>query len=627
MMRAVIIAALALAVASAATDFSLQYPTKFIVTDATTPKACFESTKTSIPFTYGTSLKVSDDGTTETPATPAKSCGNAAGQVSDLFADRVWAVKRNGNVETGDCLDLWNGAAQKPAAWTGMQQDYLGVIANYLKANQADDVFNVMYRLIITRQLWACKYDSNVDNGGTGNDPTDADADTKVALRREDWQVYHINFGSIVLDDLISSISAGAKTTDAWKVPTTGVEATAFYAPFAGGQANCQTSSTKTCKPGSAVNCNNADKIESYACASSAQLLARAGQTSYSPANSFKTFPGLSKDFFGDAVDGKTGLLADLWASVSAKIATFKGTRISTSKPADMVSGRYLDFVQGAQFKVMLSNFQESTGFYTSANSFNAQVGIVAAKPAVYGAGNALAFKTTAFDPATSTITFDDNGVLVFTNALPQSHYWANLQTTFTLQANWTCKSIGTTLATPTAVQVTDSTEAGTYGRFRYNCDKTYAQATGTPGVAYNDADADYPASSRLYRGFTMEQTFMPLNNPINVVQLKADPVYIGFLRSLANTGAYSVAGNLDGINGKISPRYERLEKLFEGFVQFSDKQSDGWFTTGVATVLISVLFPLSWCIGNAILGKSGGGSTSGGKSLDVNFSGTKNQA
>lgn len=617
MISCVFFAAIAMVITCAASEFALQPQTPFtVVTDAATPKACFESTKVDIPFSYDTSDETSDDGTTVTPGEPAQSCGNTAGRVNDVFSDRVWAVKRGGTVDTGDCLDLWSGAAQKPATWTS-QNLYLETIADSLRANQANDVLNAPYRLIITRQLWACKYDSNVDNPRRNTR-----AAPRVALRREEWKIYHIDFDSTTLDPLISnsfSLSAGATSSFAWRVPSTSGETKSFYKPFADGQTFCQEQSTETCKPGSTSNCADADKIESYGCASSAQLLARAKQTNYSPTDEFKTFPGLTKDFFGDAVDGKSGLVADLWARVSTRIAAFKGKRISTSTPnAEIVSGRYLDVIQGSPIEVVLSNFQESTGFYTGSN-FNANIGLIGSKPAVFGSAGSvlLSNEQLEFDPATSSITvsIDDD--------LPQSHYWATLESDFSLRANWTCMSVGTTEAAPTSEQVVDSSAEGTYGRFRYNCDETFLTATTTPGVPYNDPDATYPASQRLYRGFNEEEPFTPLNNVVTVDSLKADPVYIGFLRSLAITESYDMASVEEAVNG--SPRLSQSQGIGTLFVDGASKQSDAWFMTGVATVLISVFFPLSWCFGNAILGKAGMGG--GGKSLDVNFSGTKNQA
>lgn len=794
-----------LAAVALGSDFDLKWPTKFNITADKTPQACFAGTKTSIPFTYGTAAVSTAD--TETPGFSAANCGNVEGRKTDLFSDRVWAVKRDGGVDTGDCIDLWNGAVQEPepqeycrvittpnfpnnqfpitnkwlywkvaagenepvtikvTSWSGGGNNFqiggYGISSNNpaivssdpdthwvrvftgpvairlydgtsgsgfsleactksvnaetrlegafssLRSNEDGDNrgLNAPYRFLVTRQMSACRYDSNYKE----NTPTDDTAQPKVALRQDAWRLRHFDFNSnfptpviepgtllgnfphtstyfVWPEKIITSPNwpsnypdnqditwrlpegrwvlevtdfdlenccdklyiNGGQRTGVWTTTYTGkptirftsnggttesgfrlvatsvagpaitmsqtgqypspnqkltggfhanrlwqfpAEGNGVWKPFGGtvNGGNCLARSSRSCKPSDAA-CNSVDEIESYACPSSAQLLARAGVNNTTPTNEWKTFHGLGKDFFGPNFDGKAGLVHELYSRINVRLARFDGRAVDASN-AMVIPGRTFHTGSGQTLSYQLENLQDWSGQIS--NDFSIRSQLITELSLLQKVQDAF-----TWDPQTSTLTELVRGFMQTSNV--GYHHWVALQFDFTILANWSCTSIGSTADTPSASDVEDASSDDTFGRFRFNCDKTWNQATNTPGVEYNKvvASQKYPAVQRQYLDWSWDVAFKPKDDEIEVKNFNQDPTYVGFLNSLSNAG-YSVADSVEGRNGK-----ETLKPTVDKQVQAATDQAYGWHLFGAGMVVMSVFFPIAWCLANAIIGK-----------------------
>jgi hypothetical protein len=595
-------------------QFDLKWKTYFQVTADATPKLCFQNTKTVIPFNYEEAAVTgtSANNYVTKAAVDELNCGVADGRIENLFSDRVWAVPRGSAVSAGECLDLLDGEAYD-TSFDG---------ATFLTANVLrlrSNATNLPYRLVVTRNLWACKYDSVLDNGYTGGvfDAADVGAALpKVALRREKWTVYALEDSGTSLEELYTT-AAGSTEAAAFNSPESS-DSSSFYEPFAGGSATCVRGSRSTCKPRATTQCSTSEQIESYGCASSAQLFARSGGYR-APSESFNEFPGLGVDFFGPDVTGSSGLVAELFARVDVTIESWFGFAMESRT---MVPGRSLSQNNQKSQTIVLGNlpnyseFETQLGFVTQSNDMAFKFR-VSTSPS--GAATSVAAPLVSFNAESGTISYF-NSWTQLDGASIGGHYWSSLISDFELNVNWTCRSIGSTKDAPVPADIL-AINATTYGRFRFNCDSTYSQATTTPGRTYNDLvpDQPYPAVPRQYIGYAANAPFTAVRDVISVSNFNGDRFYIAQYTDGTNT-PYKVADNAEGINNELSR--SNNDDAYAAFYG-SNKRGDGWRLWGAGTVVLAVFVSIAVCIAASVLAKS----SNAGKSLDVNFSGAKKQA
>jgi len=235
-----LVAALLVAVVAAQSTFDYQdmdAPTFRIIagTEETpmTPKICFDGAETTLPdFTYGTGEVVSLSGSdapsngdigaqTTTPAQPAVHCGNDAGRTM-LFKDRAWAITRSGD---GHCLSFMvNGTYN---AFSPSGQTY---------KPSTNNPYNQNFRYVITRSIWACRYDSQPTLLGSTFDVTTSNSDfsqkqidakklelrngqsePKIAYKAEKWTVYESKWNAAFI--AAKTMHVGTDSADYWANP------------------------------------------------------------------------------------------------------------------------------------------------------------------------------------------------------------------------------------------------------------------------------------------------------------------------------------------------------------------------------------------------------------------------
>jgi hypothetical protein len=643
--RVLVALAALIALAHADSNFNLRFQgTTYETVSATDALDCFSKTNMTVDFSYGFTYDPTSDTDVTTEGYGVADC-ETNGRVN-MYADMVWAFPR-GSVDNADaqCLRFSGAAspsAQKPdATKTTFNQNFKYAITRSLQVCAYDSNWKPWNPASST---------TGRDKTNKQNDEAlpkiSYQSDTWKIFSSKWNEDLATNGDWSAVSTWCAGNCGGAGLQSAWTNPSNQLYDdkaynTDFDAPqeaFVGGTGDefpdCVGKSEWRCPAGQKTSDNKncgfetttaADKDykdplssntaeEQIACGSSASLLARSALFSSSDISSsssdFNKVAGSSMatkigsqiykyTFKASDLDAKVGIHQDivgangLWSKITQfapTITHFNGG--SVSSPEFSSKTFWLNNANTLKFKFANGNAQyQQIGFSAAANSANQNKIYVA--DSLASAGTTPPLQQVAFNRDTQEATFLANKGR-FSNANQGSgnigsvgnHYWAHVQSSYTIETKWTCNNLGS-----------DDPNSGTGEPYRFYCDAKLAQWTSTPGQDWNKPSNQNPT---LKRQFTKT---LYKNWVAQTISATSDPVYIGMFASATNAG-YSVADSVPAVNGDaargVSPSEERQEK--QAVAQ--EDQASGVALIGAGVVVLAVFGSIAICLGAAILGK-----------------------